>query len=747
MKSSVRAAATESHAEPLLDDAISRARTAGHRYVDRDEDDESGLDTTIISIDTARMFKNLLGNLEGMVYRCRSVECWTMEFISEGCRRVTGYDPNDLLMSKRLTYESIVHPDDMQRVREEMRSGLLLSNRFDTEYRIFHANGEIRWVWERGVGVLNAAGDIVAIEGLIQDVTERKESQEALREAERRYYELFENAIEGIYRTTVEGKFIDANPALARLYGYESPVELMESLNDIRHQLYVEPRRRDEFMEAIAARRTISGFESQVYRKDGEVIWISENARAVFDDDGRIVCYEGTVEDITERKLYQARIEQQAHYDALTGLANRSLLHDRLSQAIRSAKSYGTSLAVVFVDLDRFKYINDSLGHHVGDELLRSMAERLKSSVRESDTVARLGGDEFVLLINGYGDPETTAPVLERLMAEVSRPWTTSQGEFNVTCSIGVALYPNDGTTAEELLKHADSAMYRAKEKGRNNFQFFTAELNALIKERLELESNLRRALEREQFSLLYQPRMDLNTGKIVGVEALLRWTLANGERISPSRFIPVADEIGLMVPIGRWVMREACRQAKAWQAQGVPPVIMSVNVSARQFRQDNVVAMIEDVLNETGLDPSLLEVELTESALMYDADQYVSMLDRLSNLGVNIALDDFGTGYSNLSYLKRFPVDRLKVDKSFVSDITNDADDATIVRTIIALGHNLGLKVVAEGVETEQQVAFLLDNDCDELQGNYFGCPMPPADIVPLLCNAKPILKGDGLR
>ncbi|HEY8539185.1 MAG TPA: EAL domain-containing protein, partial [Steroidobacteraceae bacterium] len=676
------------------------------------------------------------------VYRCRSVECWTMEFISEGCRRVTGYDPNDLLMSKRLTYESIVHPDDMQRVREEMRSGLLLSNRFDTEYRIFHAGGEIRWVWERGIGVLNSAGDIVAIEGFVQDITERKESQDALREAQRRYYELFENAIEGIYRTTIEGKFIDANPALARIYGYESPAELMTAVDDIRKQLYVDPKRRDEFMEIISARGTVSGFESQIYRKNGEIIWTSENARAVYDDAGRIVCYEGTVEDITELKLYQARIEQQAHYDALTGLANRTLLHDRLSHAIRAAKSYGTSLAVVFVDLDRFKYINDSLGHHVGDELLRSMAERLKASVRDSDTVARLGGDEFVLLINGYGDPETTAPVLERLMAEVSRPWTTPQGEFNVTCSIGVALYPEDGATAEELLKHADSAMYRAKEKGRNNFQFFTAELNALIKERLELESNLRRALEREQFSLQYQPRMEMRTGRIVGVEALLRWTLANGERVSPSRFIPIADEIGLMVPIGRWVLREACRQAKAWQAQGVPPVITSVNVSARQFRQDNVVAMIEEVLRETGLEPNLLEVELTESALMQDADQFVSMLGKLSDLGVLISLDDFGTGYSNLSYLKRFPVDRLKVDKSFVRDITNDADDATIVRTIIALGHNLGLKVVAEGVETEQQVAFLLDNDCDELQGNYFGRPMDVQDLVPLLRGTKPILK-----
>jgi diguanylate cyclase (GGDEF)-like protein/PAS domain S-box-containing protein len=471
-----------------------------------------GLDTTVISGDTARMLKTLLGNLDGMVYRCRDDDEWTMEFISEGCRRLTGYDPHDLLLNNRLSYEGITHPDDRRRIREEIRSGLALRNRFDTEYRIMHASGEIRWVWERGTGVLDDVGELVAIEGLIQDITERRQSHQALREAERRYYNLFENAIEGIFRTTLEGEFIDANPALARIYGFESPRELMRSLKDIRNQLYVEPNRRSEFMEMIKARGIVSSFESQIYRKQGEVIWISENARAVYDDTETLVGYEGTVEDITERKLYQARIEQQANYDTLTGLANRSLLNERLEQAIRSAGSYGTRLAVVFIDLDRFKYINDSLGHHVGDELLRAMAERLKVTVRESDTVARLGGDEFVLLINGQGDPETVAIVLERMLSDISQPWTIPQGDFNVTCSIGVALYPDDGTTADTLLKHADSAMYRAKEKGRNTFQFFTAELNALITERLELENKLRRALDRDQFTLQYQPRVDLRT-------------------------------------------------------------------------------------------------------------------------------------------------------------------------------------------------------------------------------------------
>lgn len=712
-----------------------------HREPARDiADDHEAFDASIARGDTGRMLRTLLGNLDGMVYRCRDDGDWTMEFVSEGCRALTGYDAHDLLLNNRISYQSITHPEDRERVREELAGGLALRKRFDCEYRILHANGGIRWVWERGTGVFDIHGRLVAIEGIIQDVTERKESSQALREAERRYYQLFENALEGIFRTTLDGQYLDANPALARIYGFDSPPELIQSRKDIRNELYVDPSRREEFMTLVRDRGSVSGFESQVYRKNGEVIWISENARAVYDPAGELACYEGTVEDVTERKIYQARIEQQANYDTLTGLANRSLLNDRLYQAIQTAASHGTRLAVVFVDLDRFKYINDSLGHHVGDELLRAMAERLRASVRESDTVARLGGDEFVLLISGQGEPETIAVVLERMLSDISQPWTISQGDFNITCSMGVALYPDDGSNAQELLKHADSAMYRAKDKGRNNFQFFTAELNELITERLELENKLRRALERDQFSLHFQPRVDMHSRRIIGAEALLRWSPADQEPVPPARFIPVAEEIGLIVPIGRWVLNQACAQNKAWQDAGLPPLIVSVNVSVRQFRQDNFVQTIGDVLRDTGLEARYLEIELTESAVMHDADQFIAMLNELNDLGVQISIDDFGTGYSSLSYLKRFPVDRLKVDRSFVHDIANDVDDATIVRTVIALGHNLGLKVVAEGVETEQQLEFLRANHCDELQGYYFGMPMPATEFVNVLSKNEPL-------
>jgi diguanylate cyclase (GGDEF)-like protein/PAS domain S-box-containing protein len=689
------------------------------------------------SDDTARVLQTLLGNLDGMVYRCRNDAYWTMEFVSEGCSRVTGYTPEDLLLNDRLSYEELTHPEDRARVRREINEALAARRRFELEYRIQHANGNVRWVWERGIGLYDENGIVASIEGIIEDVTHRRESDLALREAERRYHSLFENAIEGIFRTSPDGHYLDANPALARIYGFASPDELMNSLRDIRKQLYVDPSRREEFMRIIKARGSISGFEAQVYRKNGDVIWISENARAVFDGT-QVLYYEGTVEDVTERKLYQSRIEQQANYDTLTGLANRSLLNDRLQQAIFTAASYGTRLAIVFVDLDRFKFINDSLGHHVGDELLKVMADRFRTCAREYDTVARVGGDEFVLLINGQGEPDSVGTTMERMLKVISQPWRSAQGEFEITCSIGVALYPDDGSDADTLLKHADSAMYRAKEHGRNNFQFFTNELNRMMKERLELESNLRRALDRGQFELLYQPRLDLKSRELTGCEALIRWQLPGRGVIGPSSFIPIAEETGLIGPIGRWVLQTACAQNKAWQDAGFKPCVVAVNVSPRQFRRDDLVQTITEVLEQTKLEARWLEIELTENMVMQDGEHMVEMLHAIKRLGVQIAVDDFGTGYSSLSYLHRFPVDRLKVDRSFVKDIATDPDSAAIVRTIIALGHNLDLKVVAEGVETEEQIAFLGANACDELQGYYFSKPVSGWRFRKLLQTAR---------
>ncbi len=676
---------------------------------------------------------DLLAQLDAMIYRCQPGSGQPFEYLSPASEMLTALPYQQLREGGRTAFDALIAPDDREQTCDAIANAVADGGRYQLEYRILRGDGEAIWVRERGTALDGAAGES-RIEGIIEDITARRQAEEILREAERRYHSLFDNALEGIFRTTPDGRYLDANPALARIYGFDSPQDLMTGLRDIGRQLYVDPERRDEFMRIMRARGVISDFESQVHRRDGKVIWISENARAICNESGEVKHYEGTVEDITELKNYQSRIEQQANYDALTGLANRSLLHDRLQQAILTAAGYGTRLAVLVADLDRFKLINDSLGHHVGDELLREVAQRLRACVREFDTVARIGGDEFVLILNGQEEPGTVGRRVERILEVVSQPWRSPHGDFHLTCSLGVALYPDDGSDAITLLKHADSAMYRAKEHGRSNVQFYTPELNRRVHERLELESSLRRALERGQFRLHYQSRVDLRSRAIVGCEALIRWELPGRGTIGPDRFIPIAEEAGLIGSIGRWVLRTACVQCRNWQNSGLPPITVSVNVSARQFRRTDFVQTVSDALAFSGLAPEYLELELTESMVMHDAEQVIATLRAIKALGVKISVDDFGTGYSSLSYLKRFPVDCLKVDGSFVQDIANDADDAAIVKTIIALGHGLGLRVVAERVENEQQLEFLQRYRCDEVQGFYFHKPLPADEFRRLL-------------
>jgi len=440
-----------------------------------------------------------------------------------------------------------------------------------------------------------------------------------------------------------------------------------------------------------------------------------------------------------ERKRYQVQIEHQANYDALTGLPNRTLLHDRLRQAVFAQRRV-RAIAVVFIDLDRFKFVNDSLGHGAGDELLKQMSERLRSVLRDGDTVARLGGDEFVLILNDQHNEEIVFRAMQRIMARINEPMIVEGKELYVTCSAGISLHPQDGPDVDTLLKNADVAMYRAKEAGRNNFQFFTAEMNQLVNERLALEHSLRRALERREFLLHYQQKVDLRSGAIVGAEALLRWQHPEWGLLRPARFVPVAEETGLIVPIGEWVVEEACRQNVAWQKEGLEPGIVSVNLSARQFRQQGLVRVVSRILGATGLDPSWLEVELTESMVMHNAEAAIAILQGLKSLGVTLSVDDFGTGYSSLAYLKDLPIDVLKIDRSFVRDIRagGDAGEGVLAQAIISLGHSLDLKVIAEGVETDDQVRFLSKHRCDEVQGFYYGEPMLPDDFARVLARNR---------
>ena len=441
-----------------------------------------------------------------------------------------------------------------------------------------------------------------------------------------------------------------------------------------------------------------------------------------------------------ERKRYQQQLEHQANYDALTGLPNRNLLHDRLRQAVYSQRS-PRAIAVVFMDLDHFKFVNDWLGHSTGDKLLKGMGERLRSVLREGDTVGRVGGDEFVLILNDQSNEEVIFRAMQRITTEISRPMEIDGKELYLTCSAGISLYPQDGPDADTLLKNADAAMYRAKEHGRSNFQFYTSEMNERVTERLQLENALRRALEKQEFLLHYQQRIDLRSGELLGAEALVRWMHPEWGLVRPARFIALAEETGLIVPIGEWVLREACRQNRAWIDQGLEPGFVSVNLSTRQFRQEGLVRAVSRVLEETRLDPQRLEMEITESMVMHNVAAAVATLQGLKSLGVGLSVHDFGTGYSSLAYLKDLPIDALKIDRSSVRDIGSgaDAQDGVLAAAIVNLGHSLHLKVVAEGVETDSQVRFLKRHRCDEVQGFFYSEPVTPEQHANMLSKLKP--------
>ena len=432
-----------------------------------------------------------------------------------------------------------------------------------------------------------------------------------------------------------------------------------------------------------------------------------------------------------ERKRYQEQLEYQANYDALTGLPNRNLLHDRLKQSVY-AQRFVRSIGVVFLDIDHFKFVNDSLGHNAGDKLLQKVADRLLGAVRDGDTVARLGGDEFILVLNDQTGQEVIYRAMQRIINKIAEPIEIDGQELLVTASAGISLYPQDGPDVETLLKNADAAMYRAKDKGRNNFQFYTAEMNRQVNERLKMENALRRALERREFELYYQPRIHVENGALVGCEALLRWQHPEMGLTLPDRFIGLAEETGLIVPIGEWVIKSACAQARAWQKKRMPPVTVSVNLSMRQFKQEGLASAVDDALRQSGLEPKLLEMELTESLVMQDTEAAIRVLERLREIGVEISVDDFGTGHSSLSYLTRLPISALKIDQSFVQDVkgTGGPDEGIVAQAIISLAHNLKLKVVGEGVETAAQFEFLKTHACDEVQGYHFGRPMPAADF-----------------
>ena len=510
--------------------------------------------------------------------------------------------------------------------------------------------------------------------------------------------------------------------------------------------------------EGIADQREDAAFlrESAAQVREGEAhlregvatsreseVRAAETTRAASDDqlemlqqaNAHLVIASIEAHKLTEQiELAKVQMDHLAYHDVLTDLPNRMLLQDRLEQAIEVAQRQDRPLALMYMDLDRFKHINDSLGHTVGDQLLQSVARRLMECVRQSDTVSRQGGDEFVLLLPLIEHAEDAALAAQKMLAALTQSHHVAGHDLHISVSIGISIYPDDGRDAQTLIKCADTAMYYAKESGRNNYKFFEPEMNARAVQRQIIEASLRRALEAQEFVLFYQPKINLESGTIVGVEALIRWQHPERGLLSPAEFVSIAEDCGLILPIGRWVLREACRQGQAWRLEGLPPITVAVNTSALEFRAKDFLANLRSTLAETGLEPRYLELELTESVLMRDAESADSVLHALAEMGVKLAIDDFGTGYSSLSYLRRFPIDALKIDQSFVKHMSGNPDDATIVSAVISMGKSLKQRVIAEGVETPEQYGFLRAQQCDEGQGFYFGRPVPAKSLATML-------------
>jgi diguanylate cyclase (GGDEF)-like protein/PAS domain S-box-containing protein len=654
--------------------------------------------------------------------------------------RISGLTFEETLGTK---WSTAIHPDDRQRVLAEWRDAAGGGASFQTEFRFLQPNGSVVWARVNSA----AMNDGLAVNGgvkTVEDISQRKAAEFALQAVEEALFEERERAQvtldsigDAVLTTDLQGKVTYLNVAAEALTGWSREDALGRPLSEVFHIIDGGTRQAapDPAQQAIKENRTVGlAADSILVRRDGGESAIEDSAAPIHDRDGRVAGAVIVFHDVSESRAMVLKMAHLAHHDFLTGLPNRALLTERLSQAIGLARRRGKQVALLFVDLDYFKHINDSLGHAVGDQVLQSAARRLSACVRTTDTVCRQGGDEFVILLAEIEQPQDAALVAEKLLVALAEPQLIGQHEIHVTLSIGISVYPDDGIDGDTVMENADAAMYHAKASGRNNYQFFTAGMNSHAVRRLFVETGLRRALRQSEFRLHYQPQIDLASGAMTGTEALIRWLDPVLGLIEPEQFVPIAEECGLIVPIGRWVLREACRQVRSWLDAGLHAVPVAVNISALEFRHQGFVDEVALILKETGLAPRYLELELTENILMHDTESSAQVLASLKAMGVQLAIDDFGTGYSSLGYLKRFPIDTLKIDQSFVQDLATDADDATIVSAVIGMGRNLKQRVIAEGVETQEQLAFLRTQRCAQGQGFLFNRPLPAEDFAHLL-------------
>lgn len=653
-------------------------------------------------------------------------------FFNDSVCRVLGYPKEELMgmNNRHYTPDQEALKKVYQAYNQVYATGMPLK---EFGWHITRKDGVRRYV-EGSISLLkDSYGNPIGFRGITNDVTERKQSEEALRQSEEKYRNILENIQEAYFEVDLGGNFIFFNDSLCRVTGCSR-----EELSGANYRQFSDEENSKNvfhtFNKIYKTGEPTEGFDWRIIRKDGSKRYIESSVSLKKDSSGKPTGFKGVIRDITERKRIEQELNHMATHDALTGLPNRLMFSQLLNHAIQSAHRNSKQLAVFFIDLDRFKTINDSLGHDAGDKLLKEMALRFKQSLRTADVVGRLAGDEFIILIEDFNDLKQVETLAHKILATVIKPMVLMGEECRVTASIGISIYPKDGEDEQSLMKNADVAMYFAKEEGKNNFQFYSKNIQSIANEKMSIETNLRRALERNEFFLNYQAKLDLKTGKITGVEALLRWQNPYLGSVTPLQFIPVAEETGLIIPIGRWVLKTACAQNAAWQKQGLPPVCMAVNISLRQLMDENLLSDIRCALRETGLASNRLELEITESMVMHNPARLIPLLAKIKEMGVRLAIDDFGTGYSSLAQLKNFPVDTLKVDRSFIRNIPQDAENKAITEAIINMGKTLSLVVVAEGVETQEEESFLKEKVCDEMQGFYFSRPIEPDRFADLL-------------
>ncbi len=683
--------------------------------------------------DSERRYRMLAESISDVIFSTDSQ--MALNYVSPSVQSVLGYDAEWIFQNgwqstianpQQLTgiyalmervSKALDKPEQLARLRNQVQTQLFLFDCLRADGRKIPIELRLVLVWDEH-------GAFEGVLGVGRDISQQRRAEKDLRMAAT----VFEHSTLAILITDPAGYIVQANEAFSRVSGYA----VSQVLDQLPNMLTVDEQQEAHLRYVLKQLHQHSTWEGEVWlkRRNGEHYPAWVGITAVLDDEGDLASYVCFFTDISERKASEQRIHRLAYYDALTHLPNRTLFQDRLHTALQSAERQKSWVVLMFLDLDRFKPINDSLGHAAGDRMLKEMATRLLDCVDDDDTVARMGGDEFTLLLQPRTSREIALNraihVAEQILASLVKPFVLEGREFFVTASIGIALSPQDGNELSQLMKNADTAMYHAKERGKNNFQFYQADMNASALERLELESDLRHALEQQEFILYYQPQFSGDGKRLTGAEALLRWRHPRRGLVPPGDFIPVLEELGLVVDVGDWVISEACRQLKAWHQAKVRVPKVSVNISARQFSDGQLGMRIATILKDTGLPPACLELELTESILMREVSEAMQILDGLKNLGLSIAVDDFGTGYSSLNYLKQFPIDVLKIDRTFVDGLPSGEQDAQIARAIIAMAHSLNLAVIAEGVETHEQLDFLREHGCDEVQGYLFGRPMP---------------------